>query len=74
MSTDKQKEATRRFSCGRAYEAISVIFDSLPARFTTSEVMGKSGLKGCGSMYSAISVLERAFRCNRTASGIWRKP
>jgi hypothetical protein len=69
-----QKAAVRRFTDGRVFSAIQSVYEAMPARFTTREMMFKSGLKGAGSMYAAISVLERAFHCHRTAAGIWRKP
>lgn len=72
--SDLQKEATANFTGGRVFNAIKNVFENMPERFTTNEICNAAKLKGCGSMYSAIAVLERSFHCNRNANGIWRKP
>jgi hypothetical protein len=72
--SDLQKAVVSAVNGGRVYAAINSIFTTLPDRFTMSELLAKSHLKGPGSMIMAIRVLERSFRCNRTASGVWKKP
>ena len=72
--SEKQKAASLEASGGRAFAQIAPIFDDLPDRFTTAEVCKKARLKGQAGMWLAISTLERAFRCNRNANGVWIKP
>lgn len=72
--SDIQRDSSRRAITVRVSEAIAHVFENIPERFTTSEVMAKCRLKGVAHMYAVISVLERNFRCTRNSRGIWRKP
>lgn len=71
--SDLQKETVVCFTAGRVFAAIQPVYSTLPERFTTTELMRLSGLKGRASMFAAISVLDRSFRCTRNSEGIWRK-
>ena len=72
--SELQKESVMGFTSGRVFNAIQPVYSALPDRFTTNQVMAKARLSGHGTMCAVISVLERSFRCSRTAAGIWKKP
>ena len=73
-----QKEAVSRFSMGRIYQAIRLVFDSMPDRFKTTELLNSAGLKNCPPVLSAVvAVLNRDFKCVHVGYGsarVWKKP
>ena len=72
--SEAQKSAMREIQGSKGYSRIAPIFDSLPDRFTTTQVCRKARMNSYPEMLVVISTLERSFHCHRNVKGIWVKP
>lgn len=78
----KQIEATRTSNRGKVYRQIAAVFDSLPYRFTATELYKAAKLEATRSMQRRAliaSVLADTFKCVSVRSdGVrgrhWKKP
>ena len=78
----KQIEATLTSNRGKVYRQIAAVFDSLPDRFTATELYKAAKLESTHAMQRRAliaSVLSEAFKCVcvRSAGGrgrYWKKP
>lgn len=80
--SNKQIEATLTSNRGRVYQQIAAVFDSLPDRFTATELYKAAGLAATNVMQRRMliaSVLAYDFKCISINSGAgrgrhWKKP
>ena len=73
--SNKQIEATLTSNRGKVYRQIAAVFDSLPDRFTATELYKTAGLAATNDMRRRMliaSVLVDAFKCISINSGAGR--
>ena len=78
----KQVEATLTFNRGKVYRQIAAVFDSLPDRFTATELYKAANLESSHTMQRRAliaSVLSDTFKCVSVRSDggrgwHWKKP